>query len=392
MNRIAWKVLTASILACFALPAHAKPQGADFGAEAKLLYRVVACAGDEALPAHLDAKTVARHCKEIAPRMQRYSDRYAGTAKEFIARLRPDGLPTTVVYPFGGGDLISVLTAYPAAQDITTLSLEHAGDPRRIGSVDKKRLAQSLALVRKTIWGLLTADNSTTVNLQKGQRGEIPGQLAFFVVALAVHGFEPVSLRYFRFEPDGSLHYLTQAEITEQEQTLARTLRGKWAPPDSSVAFSNMELTFRPRGEPDAPLRVHRHVAANLADTGLEADAGLSNYLESKGRISAITKAASYLLWREEFSKIRSYLLDHMEFMISDSTGIPPRYATEAGFRLETYGNFSGSFLRAHPKHNRDFRTLWRSQPKRKLAFRFGYIDSAGRYHMLVARKAPQVQ
>jgi hypothetical protein len=132
MNRIA-AICLAFPLFALALPARAaEPQGADFSAEAKLLYRVVACAGDAPLPAHIPAKTVEAHCKALSQKMKRYSERYAGEASRFIAALRPAGLPTTVVYPFGGGDLISVLTAYPDARDITTLSLEHAGDPRRL--------------------------------------------------------------------------------------------------------------------------------------------------------------------------------------------------------------------------------------------------------------------
>ena len=60
-----------------------------------------------------------------------------------------------------------------------------------------------------------------------------------------------------------------------------------------------------------------------------------------------MTKAASYLLWRDNFSTIRDYLLDNMEFMVSDSTGIPPKFATKAGFVQEAYGKFNESFLGA---------------------------------------------
>ena len=41
-------------------------------------------------------------------------------------------MPKTVVYPFGGGDLLSALVAFPDATEITTISLEQAGDPRRL--------------------------------------------------------------------------------------------------------------------------------------------------------------------------------------------------------------------------------------------------------------------
>jgi hypothetical protein len=105
-----------------------------------------------------------------------------------------------------------------------------------------------------------------------------------------------------------------------------------------------------------------------------------------------MTKAASYLLWREDFSRVRSYLLSHMVFMISDSTGIPPGYAAKAGFVQETYGTFEVSFLEASERINADFVALWRGQPHRKLPIRYGYIDGAkpeGHVHLLVTRKGP---
>ena len=42
--------------------------GADFLADAKLFYRVVACGGTEPLPATIDAPTVSAHCAEMARR------------------------------------------------------------------------------------------------------------------------------------------------------------------------------------------------------------------------------------------------------------------------------------------------------------------------------------
>jgi len=370
-------------------PAAATGEAADFTAQAKLLFRIVACAGDAALPAGIDAKAVETYCKAQTRQMDKYKKTWVGVAEPFIAALRPSGLPTTVVYPFGGGDLISALTTYPDARDITTLSLEHAGDPRRIEKVNKAELEASLALIRSTANGLLVANDSKTENLMKGQRGELPGQLSFFLIALAVHGYEPVQLRYFRIEPDGALHYLTSSDIADLEKKNAQLLRAGWTSPDFSVAFSNSELTFVKKGGDPKEVRVHRHIAANLANDPFTRDSGLMKYLEGKGRICAMTKAASYLLWRDDFKNIRDYLLAHMEFMISDSTGIPPKFATQAGFVQETYGKFEVSFLGANKDHNKDFKKLWASQPERKLEFRYGYIDGMRHFHMLVTKKGP---
>lgn len=358
----------------------------DFTAEAKLLYRVVACGDDSPLPANLDAKVVETHCREMHRRYAIYRDTWVKEASPFIQALKPAGLPTRVVYPFGGGDLISALTTYPEATDITTMSLEHAGDPRRIHRLDKKQLETSLALIRQTSSGLLVANDSKTVNLMKGQRGDLPGQLSFFLIALAVHGFEPVSLKYVKLNADGSLRYLTKAELDATQAQNAALLHTKWVSPDFSAAFDNLELVFVKKGEdPKTSARVHHHFPQNLDDDHFGRDTAMQAYLNGKKPVVAMTKAASYLLWRDNFSAIRNWLLANMEFMVSDSTGIPPKYAKEAGFTQEAFGTFEESFLGASPKANEDFRALWKKA--KPLPFRYGYLDKKLHKHMLITRR-----
>jgi hypothetical protein len=363
---------------------------AEFSADARLLYKVVACGDGDPLPPNLSAPVVQEHCKWMRPRMDRYRQQYAKLAKPFLAGVRPAGLPQTVVYPFGGGDLLSAITTYPEASEIDTISLELAGDPRRLPHLKKQQLEDSLALIRGTIGGLLTQTDSTSESLMKTQQGDLPGELSFFLVALAVYDLEPVSLRYFRIAKDGSLHYLTKEDIAAVEKKTAHRRKGSWTSPDFSEAFANSELSFRPRGAaPGAPLQLHRHIGANLGDDALKKDAALLLYLQKKGRVSAMTKAASYCLWNPNFTRIRDYLLANMDFMVSDSTGIPPEFATKAGFIQEPYGSFSGSFLEASPTYNEEFKKLWAKSPHRSLPFRYGYLDATHSYHLIVTRRAP---
>jgi hypothetical protein len=350
---------------------------------------VVACGNDDPLPPTLDAATVDGYCTWLRPKLAAYEKGYLAKARPFLAAHRPAELPKAVVYPFGGGDLLSALLTYPDALEYTTLSLEHAGDPRRLKDLDKARLAQNLAEVHRRMAGLFTYAESTSENLMQLEKSDVPGQLAFFVVALAVHRYEPVSLRYFRLDPEGGIRYLTAEDIAAEEKTKAQRLNRVWVSPDFSVSFSNSELVFRPKGK-DGPLRVHRHIAANLSDYNLKKEPAVLKHLEAKGQIAAMTKAASYLLWAEGFASIRNYLLDHMAFMFSDSTGIPPGDAARAGFEMETYGKFSGPFLAARPAAADEFRKLWASQPYRELNFRYGYPDASGQHHLLITRPKPK--
>ena len=362
--------------------------GADFSAEVRLLFRVVACGGSEPLSESFDAAVVDEHCRWLQERIDPYRNDYLARLTPFFAARLPADLPTTVVYPFGGGDLLTALATYPAGLEYTTLSLEHAGDPRRIKGLDAARLRTSLLEVEKRTKGLFAYAESTSENMMQLQRGDLPGQIAFFLVALRAHGYEPVGLRYFRLEPSGSVHYLSAEEIAAEEGKYARKLNANWVSPDFGEAFSNSELTFRKAGDKDAPLRVHRHIAANLADAHLKAEPWILLHLEAKGKISAMTKAASYLLWAEGFARIGKYLVDHMAFMVSDSTGVPPSVAMKAGFALETYGRFEGPFLAARKSVADEYRKVWSEQPARELNFRYGYPDSSKSNHLVLWKPA----
>lgn len=158
--------LVVAVLAVGTTPATAD-DARDFIAEAKLFYRVVACGGSDAVPDSFDASTVDRHCAEMAKRYDEFKKTYADPAAAFFATVRPATLPTTVVYPFGGGDLASALVTFPDARDITTISLEHSGDPTRLGALKKAQLRESLAAFRDAIEGLLSLHDSTSENMRK---------------------------------------------------------------------------------------------------------------------------------------------------------------------------------------------------------------------------------
>jgi hypothetical protein len=385
-------ILTSSVCALVlgrTTPAQAEP-GHDFIEEARLIYQVVAC-GEGTPPAMLgqpgEAKIVEVHCRAQKQLMERFRTRYVQRAQPFLARWLPADLPAQVVYPFGGGDLVSALITYPDAIEITTMSLEHAGDPRRVAALRGRALSNALALYRQSVSGLLRNHDSASENMRLVEGGPIPGQLAFFLQGLVALDYEPVSLHYFRLQADGSIEYLSQDEIAKLAVTRARKKAKSWVDTDHSVAFSNMELRFRRRGDGSAPIRVHRHFAANLNNDGFSGSP-LRAHLLAKGKVAAMTKAASYLLWNPNFSEIRSYLLEHLVFMVSDSTGIPPRLARNTGFEQITFGTFTGAFLPLEDKAGvaAQFIALWRSQPHRKLPFRYGYPDNAGNFHMMITR------
>ncbi len=373
------------LLVAAAAPARAET-AAEFEADAKLFYRVVACGGSDPVDASIE-KVVASHCKWMKSRIAEFKKKFITPASSFFDGVRPSNLPTTVVYPFGGGDLVSALVTFPGATEITTMSLEHTGDPTRLAKLSPRQLKKYLARFRKVALNLLAHTVSKSTEMQQLERGPIPGQLAFHMLGAAMMGYEPVSLRFFTLGADGAVDYYSDDEVTALAGSRAKKKKGSWVDTDWSVAFANMELELR---RPDGTQVVHRHLAVNLDDEHF-AGSALEKHLEAKGTVSAMTKGASYLLWKPDFSKIRDYLAGHLAWMASDSTGILPRDAQKASLEQETYGHFVGPRLKVfkYPQTAQMVK-LWKKQEYRKLGFSYGYRDTYNRGHLMITR--PKVE
>jgi hypothetical protein len=349
----------------------------DLGPQARALVGVVACtSGAPAPPARFDAKLLAAHCRQMAMLERWWRKRWLSHAQPFLEKVVPDDLPARIVYPFGGGDLLTALVTFPRATEITTLSLEPAGDVRAIDTVGPDDLEEALADVRAMTAKLFAVAHSKTSVMRQMSRAKFPGEVTLTLIALSLHDLEPVSVRYFRVAAGGELTYLTEEDLAPAA--------GNASAAERASRFSNIEIAFRARGG-NGETRLFRHISVNLDDTHLAADPSVLRHLEAKGQVTAITKAASYLLWWRNFSEIRGYLLGHMVWMISDSTGITPEHAGAAGFEQIAYGHFDGPFLKAAQKPSEAFQRLWASSVE-PISFRFGYPDVAGNSHLLITR------
>jgi hypothetical protein len=390
-DRAAWQIpwsmraLSSLVVGSLALgfvlapaPAWAEAPAHDFIAEAKALLVVGACA-DGATPTGIKPEVVADHCKVLRVTQDDYVKSWLTPATAFFAANVPAAIPKTVVYPFAGGDLSTALTVYPNADEITTLSLEPAGDPLALGMLPEKELKGALNTIEKELSQLYKANFSITMNMINAMRsGALPTQLVFGLSALWLHGYEPVSLRYFKLTADGEIRYVTDEDLVRIAKLKGPNLRNR--------EFASIELRFRKKGTTRE--QIYRHIQANLDDAHIKAFPGALRHLEKKGQVAAMTKAASYLLTFDDFKDMRKYLIDHVVWMVSDTTGIAPSYGKPAGFEYETWGEFEYPNMNAGYSIAPVWRAEYKAQPKRPLPFRFGYPDRARRGHLIIMRKA----
>jgi hypothetical protein len=371
--------------------------GANLLATTTEIFRIAACGGaastaglDPApspVPAAFDASMVDGHCKELAQLYVDYKKNWMDVAMPFLAKIVPKDSPKTVVYPFGGGDLMGAIATYPDATEYTTISLEIAADVRKVDAAPKAQLRQELGRYRMVLGKYFDKAHSRTDNLDLGTKSVLPGEVVFDLVALVLHGYEPLAVRYFKFDADGAPKYVTDDDMSSADQAVKD--KKKTREDVDGELFKNMEVLFRKKGDAAAPYKTLRHVAMNLDDNHMRADGRLLKHLEAKGKIAAMTKAASHLLWSDDFSLIRDYLAKHTDWMISDSTGFTPAFAKKAGFVQDTYGTFTWPepFGAVDPKNAEDLRKLFVANPHTDITFRYGYPDKDSHGSILVSRK-----
>ncbi len=351
----------------------------EFLPEAQLLLANGACGGPAQGAAPV-LKLVAAHCKVVTAAQTDYRDKWLALARPFFAEHVPSSIPKTVVYPFAGGDLATALTVFPDADEITTLSLEPAGDPRGMASLKTGPLKKALATAATELSSLYRDNYSVTMNMIGAMRGSaISTQLLFGLSALWVHGYELVGMRYFTIGETGELEYFDDAAIAAIDARKLET--GK-----RNAAFGSVEIRFRKKGSTRE--QVYRHVQANLDDAHIKKSGGVLKHLEKKGKVAAMTKAASYLLTFNDFGSMRKYLVDNAQWMVSDSTGLGPKYGKPAGFVYETYGKFDATNMPAGDSITPFWKTEYKAQPARDLKFRFGYPDRKNSNHLVIMRKA----
>jgi len=417
------------------------PGGHDFTPTGRVLLAVGAC-GDGPVPPEFGKDLVAQHCAVIKKTQAQYTASWLDVAAPFFVKHVPATVPKKVVYPFAGGDLSTALTVYPDADEITTMSLEPAGDPRTLEALAQQRtpvpevskiskpsskpmpvkspakpgkkrkspavgkgdtpersddgntdeepvveekgpptLEKALRTVEYELRFLYRVNFSNTINMIDAMRGGLlPTQLIFGLSALKVHGYEVVSLRYFKLDAEGVIKYLTDEEVKNEPNPTT-------APADyRNRLFANAEVRFK---KPGGRVQIYRHIQVNLDNDHLKKDMRVIRHLEAKGDVAGMTKAASYLLSWDSFSIIRNYLIGHVQWMVSDATGVAPRWGKPKGFEYETYGAFKIPHIQAGNSIAKDWRDEFSAEPFRKLDFRFGYYDGTKAHtnHLVIMRK-----
>ena len=227
-------------------------EGLNFIDEARVVFRVAACGAVGDMPARFDAAVVTKHCDELRRAYADYRKTLGGRRRAVLRGPAPEG-PAEASSCTRSAAAISRARSQPSPTrtEITTISLEPAGDIRPVDKLARR-------LPRATSWRctashlerLFEKAHSRTDNLEKESKTELPGEILFALAALVVvrrRAGEPAVLP----APSGRI-----ARVVTQ----SRHRRGEDSRPTGARSSPTPRCGFGGRATPDAPVQVLRHV------------------------------------------------------------------------------------------------------------------------------------
>lgn len=346
---------------------------AEFRREVKRLFATMFCVGrGDDWP-----------CQLLSHELRRIRNQYTLSVKRWFNRRRPASAPKTVLYPFSGGDLATVMAAYGPGQRFYHLSLEHGGPPDPLVKMNATQRHKARLVFVRVARDLATHSFNFSEVLQAQEKAGVPGILPLLLTGLRLHRGRPTGLRYFQLTPQGKLHYLTREDFS-RGRSRATNHAEDWPVPRMDARFANLELRFRLPG--DKVDRVVRHVSANLSNKGLARRPEVVRYLAALGPHSLMVKANSWLLRSKGFSTMRRLAFHRTRFFAADTVDAPPpAWLKKRGFRVWVYGAFE-CFISA-PHLAEVWRLEFLEQEKRSLPFRFGYQDCQERNSLVLGSR-----
>jgi hypothetical protein len=265
-------------------------------------------------------------------------------AKELAPLLLPEH---TLVYPFGGPDVLHAMALFGGARRMLLVGLEPVGTlpdlSRPIPSGYFTRLAAANADLHKLTF-------FRTQEMQNDFQRD--GVIATLVATIARMGGRVASVQTIT----------TSANVTTSS---------------ARIEFLNAAGKTR---------RVD-YVQADLANAGLKIHTSLTAMMHGLAPYVTFMKAAMYLPFEARFSSLRQLILDDSAVVVQDDTGVPFRFFVDAKWATRVFGKYETPVTPFEPHTQPDLKSALEKRAVGSVPFGFGYRIEARRSNLIIASK-----
>jgi len=283
--------------------------------------------------------------------------------------------PATVFYPFGGPDFLYAHSFFPTASEYVLVGLEPFGSLPPLETHTEEQLKEYLDQLLGSLQEILALSFFKTDDMKEEfEEEETNGVLPILLFFLARTNHDVIAVERVYIQRDG--------EISASEDHQSPKKRG--------AQITARRIWFQAPGSP--PKRLY-YFSFDLSNHGLRTRPGMAAFLKKRAPVIGFVKAASYLMYRKEFSDVRSLLLADSSVVLQDDSGAPLQCFSESEWTLRFYGRYEKPIQLFETRRQARLAEIYATQGVAKpLPFGFGYRLSPNQSNLMLAERKRSLQ
>jgi hypothetical protein len=282
----------------------------------------------------------------------------------------------TLLYPFAGPDMLGAYRFFPQCETYVLFGLERLGTVPQLGKFSPADADRLVIDLREAQSDLFTRHYFITKSMMSElTTSYVNGTLPVILLMLARLDAHIVRVENVTLA-EGGIAAGNLAATTPPAAAAA----GAAAPPGPVKAI---RVTFVPAGSArEQDVIYFRAQAENSALRKV-----VSAYLRQLAPATTMLKSASYLLHDEQFSSIRSVILEASASILQDDSGVPYRFLNKPEWRVKLYGKYAKPVPDFNYGFQPDLQAAYAKANPPELPFSYGYHWRDGSFGVMLATR-----
>jgi hypothetical protein len=272
-------------------------------------------------------------------------------------------------YMFSGPDFLYANAFFPNASTYVMSGLEPIGSVPDLTKLSRDSLAHGLSNIEESLNSILRYSFFQTIEMRRTLvAGRVTGTLPILYVFLARSGKTIRDVSLVGVGEDGTARVDDGAD--REAATGGNGARG-------------VKIEFV--GDDGRPQTLY-YFSINVDNDGFRVS-GFAGFCERLGTGDAFVKSASYLMYRDHFSDVRNFLLEHSRLLLQDDSGIPVARFVQASWQLRPFGHYSGPIDLFANRYQSKLAQLFNQGHVESINFGVGYRWRPQSSNLMVAAK-----
>ncbi|GIV38583.1 MAG: hypothetical protein KatS3mg033_0383 [Thermonema sp.] len=278
----------------------------------------------------------------------------------------PNKIDGGCFYPFAGADILHTALFFPDFKSYYLIGLEPVGSLPPLLQMSEEELNEYFASLEKSMYHILNLSFFRTLSMKvdlTGKRAEeLNGTIHLLLVFLKQLDYKIIDI-----------------------QPMAFDVSGKLVPVDT-LSKQAVRIVFSPHENPESAKELY-YFSADLSDAHFDEQNHLYQWLQNQPISTTFIKSASYLMHKNYFSHIRSFILNKSRFVLQDDSGIPLRFFNDGNWHIQLYGNYTRPIALFKDWYQKDLYDLYRHENIKPLPFGIGYKYRKGESTLMLMKK-----